>query len=152
MYYEAILAYTHYLSFLFVISSLVAELYLFRKNLTRRDRKLLQRADAIYGLGAILVLLTGFIRVFYFGKGGDYYFQNYYFLTKLGLFTVVGILSIYPTIVFRKWSKLPATDEALKLPDKEFSRINYMLRAEVVLVFILPLLAALMARGLGYFG
>ncbi len=148
---QALLAYIHYFSFLLLVSMLVAELIIFRQNLSGRDRHLLQRADALYGLAAILVLITGFIRVFYLAKGSSYYFHNYLFLTKLGLFLIIGLLSIYPTVVFLKWRKLEVNSR-LELSAGEYSRIQRLILTEVILAFIIPLLAAMMARGMGYYG
>ncbi len=145
----ALLAYAHYLSFLLVISSLVVEAFVFDRELGYREMKILQRADALYGIAALLVLITGFLRIYNFGKGPDYYFGNAVFLTKLGLFIIVGLLSIYPTISFLKWRKIENAEEGISLPDKEYRKIRHFIYLEVILVFILPLLAALMARGIG---
>ena len=146
---KALFAYLHYLSFLIVVSTLVLELVMFRPVLSKRDIKVIRRADGLYGLGAILVVVTGLLRAFYFEKGSGYYFSNYIFLTKLGLFTAVGLLSIYPTRRFAKFIKQVSEDH-FDVPDLEFRRIRGMITAEVVLVFLIPLLAALMARGYGF--
>ncbi|MCA6079070.1 DUF2214 family protein [Fulvivirga sedimenti] len=146
---SALLAYAHYLSILLVISSLVVEAFVFTKEMGLREMKILQRADTLYGIAALLVLLTGFVRVYYYGKGSEYYFGNAVFLTKLSLFIVVGLLSIYPTVAFLRWRKLDKPEEGIKLPDKEYRKIRHFILLEVILVLTLPLLAALMARGIG---
>jgi putative membrane protein len=145
----ALLAYGHYFSILLVISSLVTELFVFGRILSAREMKILQRADAFYGIGAILVLITGFLRIYNFGKGPDYYFSNAVFLAKLGIFIIVGLLSIYPTIVFLKWRKLKTAGEGIELDINQYKKIRHFILLETILVFMLPLLAALMARGIG---
>jgi len=145
----ALLAYSHYISFLLVISSLVAEAFLIAPTLTRREMRLLQRADAIYGIAAILVLITGFLRIYNFGKGPDYYFGNVIFMTKLSLFLIVGLLSIYPTIVFLRWRKLGDEHSGINFGQMQYMKIRRFIFLEVILLFTMPLLAALMARGIG---
>ncbi|MCU0367973.1 MAG: DUF2214 family protein, partial [Cyclobacteriaceae bacterium] len=78
------------------------------------------------------------------GKPAEFYTRNPIFLIKLGLFTVVGLLSSYPTVYFIKNRKGDAA-EVLSIP----TVIIWMLRLELVLIFIIPLLAGLMAKGVG---
>ena len=152
MWLPSLLAYTHYISILLVISALVVEAFVFARVISVREMRLLQRADTLYGIAALLVLITGFIRIYNFGKGPDYYWGNSVFLTKLTLFIIVGLLSIYPTITFLKWNKRENKDAGIELGEKEFSRIRHFIWLELILVFTLPLLAALMARGIGFSG
>lgn len=144
---SALIAYVHYLSIFGVIVALTVESFTFSQELTLRDRRILGKADSVYGIAAILVLITGFTRVFFLGKGPDYYFSNTIFLTKLGLFIIVGILSAYPTVMFLKWRK--AVTEVMTLDRKQYLLIRRLIFLEIILVLILPLLAAMMARGMG---
>ena len=147
---QAILAYVHYLSIIILIVTLVVELVVFEQILSRKDRKKLQRADALYGLAAIMVLTTGNLRVMWYGKGWTYYLDSYFFVTKLSLFIIVGLLSIYPTITFLKWRKLPDDLESFTFDVSTYKKLLWFIRLEVILVFLIPLFAALMARGLGF--
>lgn len=144
---SALLAYIHYLTVFGVVASLVTELFVFAPELSTRSRRILQQADTIYGISAIGVLITGFARVFYLGKGSEYYFSNSIFLTKLGLFIIIGVLSIYPTVIFLKWKKLE--EEVLVLETSKYLSIRRVILLEVLLIFVMPLLAAMMARGIG---
>jgi putative membrane protein len=146
---SSLIAYAHYLSIFGVIAGLSAEAFVFRRTLSSRDRDLLRKADTLYGIAAILVLITGFIRVYFLGKGEEYYYANAIFLTKLGLFIIVGILSIYPTVVFLKWRKLDAGVEDLSLDKNTYQLIRRLITLELLLVLSLPILAAMMARGMG---
>ena len=147
---QAILAYIHYISIITLITTLVLELVVFEKDLSRRDRKKLQKVDSLYGLAAILVLATGTLRVMLYGKGWSYYLDNYFFVIKLSLFIIVGLLSIYPTIAFLKWRKLPSDQENFSYDEATFKKIRAFIRIEVVLAFLIPLFAAMMARGVGF--
>jgi putative membrane protein len=60
---------------------------------------------------------------------------------------LIGILSIYPTVFFVK-SRKGNPEEEIQIQ----SAIFWMLRLELLLPFIIPLLAGLMARGVGFFG
>lgn len=147
---QSALAYIHYLSIITLIVTLVVELVVFEKVLTRKDIRKIQRADSLYGLAAIMVLSTGTLRVMWYGKGWSYYLDNYFFITKLSLFLTVGLLSIYPTIAFLKWRKLPEGQEVFTYNDSTYKKLLSFIRLEVILVFLIPLFAALMARGLGF--
>ena len=102
---EIFLAYSHILGILIIFTSLFVENILIGKDMTLRDMKRITKADQWYGIGSILMLATGFARIYLVGKGSDYYWSHPLFLLKLGLFTIVGLLSIYPTIQFIKITK-----------------------------------------------
>jgi putative membrane protein len=99
----------------------------------------------VVGLSAGLLLVVGWLRVFYFEKGTAFYFHNAAFIAKMGLFVVVAFLSLYPTIKFLSWRK-GAVDLAA-LP-----RIRRILHLELAGVALILLCAALMARGIGFLG
>jgi len=82
--------------------------------------------------------------VFYFEKGAAYYFHSATFLAKLGLFALVAIVSIYPTVKFISWRK---GIDASSVP-----AIRRIIHLELVGVVLILLFAALMADGVGYFG
>lgn len=147
---QAHLAYIHFISILSLIITIVVELVLFEKVMGIREAKKLRRADMIYGLSAVAVITTGLMRIFIQGKGLAYYLDNRYFVIKLFIFLAVGLLSIYPTIVFLRWRKLSDSQQELVLEEKQYKTIKYIIRAEAILVFMIPLFAALMARGVGF--
>jgi putative membrane protein len=68
--------------------------------------------------------------------------KNWVFHTKLTLFIAIGLLSIYPTVFFLKNRKGKA-EEVITIP----TIIVWLLRFELLLLAIIPLLAGLMARG-----
>lgn len=142
---EILLRYLHFLSILTLTGTLTAELAMLRPSLTRRDIGRIALVDAIYGLSAILLLAAGLtLWLGGYSKPSVYYTQNWIFLTKLGLVAAVGILSIYPTIFFIRQRKgMP--DEPVNIPNA----VLWSVRVEVMLLTIIPLLAGLMARGIG---
>jgi putative membrane protein len=67
------------------------------------------------------------------------------FFSPMGCFVMIGLLSIYPTVFFIK-NRKGKDDEVVSIPPTIF----WMLRFELLLLFVIPLLAGLMAHGVGY--
>ena len=149
---KAIFAYLHYISFITMICTVVIENVLFRQTMSSKNASIIQKTDSVYGLSAILVIATGTVRFFYLEKGYEYYLSNYLFITKLILVLIVGLLSIYPTIVFIKWRKEVDDRSELHMEAHKYTKIKRMLRAEIILLILVPLLAALASRGIGFEG
>ncbi len=145
---EVILRYVHFISIFGIVATLAAEYVLLRPALTRKEIGHIARIDGLYGLSALILLGAGLtLWLGSIGKPAVYYTQNWLFLTKIGCFATIGLLSIYPTVFFlRKRKGDPA--EIISIPPAIF----WMLRFELLLLFIIPLLAGLMARGVGFFG
>jgi len=145
---EIVLRYLHFISIFGIVGSLVSEHLLLNKELTRAEVGRLSRIDAVYGLAALTLLTVGLtLWLGGFGKPTEFYSKNWIFHTKITLFATIGILSIYPTVFFIK-NRKGNPDEKIKIPKAIF----WMLRFELLLLFIIPLLAGLMARGIGFFG
>jgi putative membrane protein len=149
MWGSAITAYLHYLGFMLAFGALVLESQTLKKDLSLQEAWRIVTADAIYGLSATMILITGILRVLYFGKGTNYYLSSPVFYTKIGIFIVVSLLSLYPTFSFLSWvkglreSKLPN----LELP--QLQRLSWLIRGELIGFAFIPLFASLMARGIG---
>ncbi|MEB3322276.1 MAG: DUF2214 family protein [Synechococcaceae cyanobacterium] len=146
---SAVVAYVHYLSFMVCFGALVLERKLIRPDPDRRDATLMVITDVVYGVAALGVLVSGILRVLHYGQGSAYYTENPLFWVKVGLFLVVGTLSLYPTVTYILWAiplrrgELPQVSEALA------TRLRRILNVELAGFATLPLLAALMARGVG---
>lgn len=144
---EIILRYIHFISIFAIVGTLVSEHLLLKKEMTRAELKRVARIDGIYGLAALSLLGAGLTLWFSgVGKPAIYYSQNWIFHLKITCFAAIGILSIYPTIFFIR--NRGDQDELVQVPPAIF----WLLRAELTLLVIIPLLAGLMARGVGFFG
>lgn len=142
---EIILRYLHFISIFVIVGSLVSELVLLRRELTRTELVRLATIDGAYGLAALTLLGVGLtLWLAGFGKPASFYSNNWIFLTKIGLFALIGILSIYPTVFFLK-NRKGNEKEIVKIPKAIF----WMLRVELILLCIIPMLAGLMAKGIG---
>lgn len=149
MWVNAIVAYLHYLSFMLCFGALVLEVFHLKKELNLSETWKIVIADAVYGISATIVLVTGILRVLYFGKGTDYYFSNPVFYTKVAVFLVVGSLSLYPTVCFIGWVKNLRQGQVPKLELSQLKRLRWFIGVELAGLSIIPLLATIMARGIG---
>lgn len=142
---EILLRYIHFVSIFAIVSSIVSEHLLLKPSLKRKEIDRLSKIDGVYGF-TVLVLLGAGLTLWLgeYGKPEEFYSQNALFQTKLGLFLVIGLLSIYPTVFFFKNRKGDPA-ELVTIPKSIF----WMIRFELLLVFTIPLLAGLMAKGIG---
>ncbi|MCE7057390.1 DUF2214 family protein [Algoriphagus sp. AGSA1] len=144
---EIILRYLHFISIFAIVGSLVCEHLLLRKTMSRREIKRIAAIDGVYGMGALTLLAAGLtLWLGGFGKPSVFYTQNFIFHIKISLFATIGILSIYPTVFFTK-NRRGNPEEVVPIP----KAIVMLLRIELLLLFIIPLLAGLMAKGIGSF-
>lgn len=145
---EIFLRYIHFISIFAIVSSLVAEHLLLKKELSRAEIGRLSRIDAVYGMAALALVTAGLtLWLGGFGKPSVYYTKNWVFHLKLTMYVTIGLLSIYPTIFFIK-NRKGNPEEKIAIPPVIF----WLLRFELMLLFIIPLLAGLMAHGVGFFG
>jgi len=142
-------AYGHELSFMLCFGALALERLLVKPDPDRRTAILLVIVDVVYGIAALTLLLSGIARVLHFGQGSAFYTSNPVFWTKVGLYLSVGALSLYPTITYILWAiplrkgELPQVSAALA------NRLRWILNVELLGFAVVPLLASLMARGVG---
>lgn len=145
----AIAAYLHFLAILLLVALLVLEHQLFRLPLTLQRARSLFTIDLMFGIAAGLVLVTGGARALRYGKGLDYYLHNSLFHAKIGLFVMVALLSIYPTVTFLSWRGALKAGELPKVPRRTSRWVTLIIRFELLALLMIPLLTALMARGFG---
>jgi len=144
---QAIAAYAHYLSIFCTLALLVAELALFRQHMDARIVRLLPRLDLFYLVAVIAIIATGLLRVYFFAKGVAFYRDSEMFWIKMALFVVVGLLSLPPTFAFIATRRSAAGRDADLAPER-FRRIRSFVVAELCVFALIPLAAAMMARGL----
>ena len=105
-------------------------------------------ADTWWGIAALVWIGTGIWRLLAgLEKNTGYYFQNHFFLAKMGVLGVILLLEVWPMLTLIKWRRqamtggVPVTTVAPAL-----ARISV---AQAVLVTLMVFLAAGMARGYG---
>jgi putative membrane protein len=146
------LAFIHHAAAFVVVGALMTELVMLRNDLTIASARSVLRMDAVYGVAALVLLVVGLLRVFYTEKGAAYYFASGSFLTKLTLFVIVGLISIYPTLKFVAWRKGLREQRVPELDAGVRRKVRMLIHIELTLLFIIMLMAVMMARGIWYLG
>ena len=146
---DLLLAIAHHLLIFGLAAVLVAEMILVRPQMSTADAAKVARIDIAFGVLAGLILLVGFGRVYFGLKGPDTYWSNILFHAKLGAFLLVGVLSIWPTVQFIRWRAAIRRDAAFIPPPAEVEKARRFIHLELVVFFLIPVFAALMARGYG---
>ncbi len=102
-------------------------------------------ADNAWGIAAGLWIASGLARVFYGGKEPAFYWHNGFFWVKLALFALVFLLELKPMVTFIRVRI--ARKRGVPLPPFSIESLRQINRAELVLVVIIVIAAAFMARG-----
>lgn len=143
-------AFLHHLAVFILAISLVLELVLLHQTFTRQIANTLRFFDGLYGISAGAILLIGSARVMWYEKGANYYLHSGPFLMKMAIFALVGLISIYPTIVFYKWGKTLRQGVLPNFSGEQRSRILGILYAEIIGLALIILNAVLMAKGVQF--
>jgi len=146
---NALFAAAHFVAVFGVVATLFFEWMTINPTPTYAEAKRLQLCDRWYGVSAVVVIVVGFARVFHFEKGKEFYFANPFFHTKLGLFVVIGLLSIYPTVRFIKWGAQTKKGLPPIVAEREYKLIKVLLSVQLILLVGMAISASLMARGVG---
>ena len=146
---SASVAYIHYLSFMLCFGALIFERISIKINPNKSQAISMVIADVIYGIAGISLLISGIYKVIKFGQGAEFYTQNPLFWTKMVVFGVVGSLSLYPTITYILWAIPLRKGELPNVTTNLVSRLKLIINIELVGFASIPLLATLMARGVG---
>ena len=146
---EIAVTYLHYLGMSMLMGILSAELFLLKRDLTQKEAQRIQLIDLGYLFVALLMVGTGLSRVFWFAKGSEYYFSNSLFYLKVSTFTLVGLISIFPTIKYLRWNRAFKKSKVIHLSENEYSGIRRWILIQLLLFPLIPLFAVLMARGIG---
>lgn len=146
MHYTGLAIIHHLLAFGLVIMLAMELAYLRGSNVPVRR---LTGLDAGYGGVAVLVFLAGAARVVWGEKGWEFYQANPFFWAKIATFSVIGLLSVVPTLTFIRWARAAKADPAFQPEAAEVKRIASLVRIEVLLLLPLAAFAAVMARWAG---
>jgi putative membrane protein len=140
-------AFLHHLCAFTLVAALAIEFVLIRSELTLSSARRLQATDLVLGVAAGLLLIIGLSRVFFFEKGASYYWHSHAFLLKFGLFIIVSLLSIIPTMEFLSWRGAIAVGQVPVVEASRRRRVTAIIHAELFAIVIILLCAAIMARG-----
>jgi putative membrane protein len=136
--------YLHFVSIFILVAAVLGQHLILRCTITRALVGKAQKLDIAYVISVVVVLGTGLLQWLVVGKPADFYSSNPVFHTKLTLFLVIGLVSIYPSVYLGK-NRKGDPDELVTIP----RGIIWSVRVELLILFLMPLLATLMARGIG---
>jgi putative membrane protein len=146
---DLILEFAHHLCVFGIIAIAAAEFAMIVPGLSGERLNRLGVLDGLYGGAATLVIVVGFLRVFFGDAGSAFYISNPVFWTKIGLFVVMGLLSVPPTLAIMGWRRAAKADPAFTVPAEGIARARRFIVAEFVVFAFIPIAAAMMARGIG---
>lgn len=106
-------------------------------------------ADSLWGISALVLLITGGMRAFGgFEKGADYYLHQPLFHLKMTLFVLILLIELAPMITLIKWRiALGRGAELGTGRAKLFARISHV---EALLMVLMVIAATGMARGVTF--
>jgi putative membrane protein len=146
MFRDFLLASAHHLLLFGLVAMLAIQSALLARPIDAAAARRLVGVDRGYGTAAGLLLLAGLARVLWGVKGADFYLHNPWFHAKVGAFVLAALLSILPTLAFIGWRR-QATQQPGWTPEPDrVARIRTIVRIELVLVALIFVFAAAMAR------
>jgi len=140
----------HYIAVFLLVGAVVAELYLLKLKPTVDVVSVIARADLVYGIGAVLVLMTGLSGVFHSGKGVAYYLHNGAFHAAITCFVLAGLLSIAPTLRYLRWRKAAVLGGTVP-SEAEWKAQRKWVHLQLGLFAVIAVCMSMMARGVGSF-
>lgn len=138
------LASLHHVVFLGLIVMLAMQRALLKTDPLPIPR--IAKLDIGYGATAGLMVLVGIARVIWGEKGWAYYAGNHLFWGKMGLFALIAIASIRPTLIYLKWRKAQRNDRAFVPETKDVRAARTLVGNQMILLVFVVILAAGMAR------
>ena len=144
---STLFSFLHHLCAFTLVAAVAIEFTLIRQELTLASARRLQVTDIELGIAAGALLVIGLLRVFFFEKGAAYYWHSHAFLAKFGLFIIIGLLSIVPTLEFLSWRDAIAAGQVPVMDAATRKRITMIIHIELAAIVVILLCAAIMARG-----
>lgn len=106
-------------------------------------------ADNIWGVAAVLWIVTGLLRAFGgLEKGTDFYLRSPLFWAKMGLFLLILLLEILPMVTFIRWRI--RLGRGLPVDTSVAPRLYTLGHIQLALVVVMVFVASMTARGVGF--
>lgn len=146
---DALLAILHHLSVFSLVGLLFVEFALLRGPMAGPAILRFGKVDALYGIAFIAVVVVGIARLIWGIVPVDTYLANLWFWTKMAALIGVSIISILPTVRGGRWRKALASNPGYAAPEADLVLARRALWLELAILPVVPITAALMARGFG---
>ena len=144
---EAILAALHLVAILTFVVFLSSQAALYRMEwMNAAVVERLVRLDVIYGAAALVMIGSGLARLLWGIKGVSWYVSQPLFHIKITIVVVMAILSIWPSIMFRRWRRNLQASGAL--PDElEVKKVRRLVMIQSHVLPVVAVIAVFWARG-----
>jgi putative membrane protein len=147
MTHEAILAAVHLTAILTLVVFLASQAALCRMEwLNAAVIERLARRDVIYLIAAVLMIASGIARVVWGVKGPSWYLSQPLFHIKLTLVVAMAVLSVWPSIAFRRWRHTLRAGGALP-PAAQVARVRRLVMVQSHALPVVAIIAVFWARG-----
>lgn len=133
----------HLASLLVFAGTLVIANMATKPSITGEDVTNLVKVDLVGSLAAVLAFFFGLALWLWVGKPAEFYSNNPVFHAKVALFFLLILLALFRKFMFRRFVQLDG--DTIVVP----SAVRVLLRVELVVLVVLPILAFLAARGIG---
>ena len=108
-------------------------------------------ADNLWGIAAVLWILTGLARAFAgLEKGTGYYLNSSAFWIKMALLAIILLLEIWPASTWVRWRIRMARGEEIDVDTRRTSLFASISIIQSALIIAMIFAATAMARGLGF--
>lgn len=140
---DLLIRYLHFIAVFVMFSMLTVQHLLLKGRVEANSLKKAAKFDMVYGISALIAFLCGLGLWLWVGKPAGFYNGNWVFHLKITLFIFAGILSLVPTrfLFLNRTAQNPITVPTL---------VTILLRVQLCILCVLPLLAVMMANGIGY--
>ena len=146
---EAALAYAHLIAILTWVVFIGSSAALTRSEwLNAASLARLARVDRLAAVGAMAVLVTGAARVAWGVKGASWYFDQPLLWAKVALWLLMVAGGVSASRRIQAWQRSSANGGGLP-PAADVAAVRKRLMAASHLMVVVPLLAVLLARGIG---
>ena len=145
---EAFLASLHIVAILTLVVFLSSEAALCRSEwMNEAVVRRMARLDMIYGITALVLLLTGIARIVWGAKGLTWYVSQPLFHVKMTLFFITALISLRPTFTIRRWLKTLNATGALPA-EAAIKSVRQWIMVQAHIIPVIAVVAVYWARGM----
>ena len=143
-----LLAALHLLAYGFALASILRRTWSLRRASVPAALRSVFRADTRWGLSALVLIVTGLMRVFgSYEKGADYYLHEPLFHVKMTLLVIILVLEVPSMLALMRWRAAIRKGAAPELQNAR--RYAHLSVIQTILLVLMVFAATGMARGIG---
>ncbi|MGN5020361.1 DUF2214 family protein [Aeromonas caviae] len=136
----------HYCAVITLTGAITSEYFLFRRGMSIEQVRKLLLADSLAALALLLIFITGVLLVVAHPQPPAILFANPGYRTKLLMFFAMAISFGYPSRLFHHWRRFLRQGRAPLVSTQQQFWVIWILRGNLLLLALLPLLAKLASR------